>query len=186
MALTTPCIGIVYPQDVDLINVARDFQRVAVTVDSAFCTVQGDLDGKVSKGGDTMSGLLTLGAQAPTATRHALSKGFGDQFYLQVDGGNGMKADLTMNNWMVTDLGPPTNDHDAVRKIYVDGNFVNRDGSVAMSGALDMGGHGVTNLAPTPDGPNWAVPRDWANDTYVNEGGDSMSGPLSIPDNQLT
>ena len=108
-----------YPLDTDLIDVSGDIENLAEAVDTDVEAVEVAVAGKVSKAGDTMTGMLSLPATNPTSLNHAVRKGYVDDFFV-MDAGDQMNGNLDMNNHMVTELRAPSADSDAARKSYVD------------------------------------------------------------------
>lgn len=51
------------------------------------------------------------------------------------------------------------------------------DGSVAMTGAFNMGGHNIENL-DDPENDTDAIPRGWANATYLSKSGGTITGRI--------
>lgn len=187
---TTTCMNLPYPLDTDRINVALDIKNLATKVDTALCGLDGQFDNVVLKTGSTMttSSHLLLGHNAPTSEWTAMSKHFSDLYYLQVDGTNAMKGQLTMNGGgnlhpiVGVECGPNAADvgaNQAITKSFADARYINKTGD-QMTADLNMGGFSLLNLAPAPPGPNSAVPRDWANSHFVDIDGDTMTGNLTM------
>jgi hypothetical protein len=159
------------------------------TARTAAATAQTTADGKVAKAGDTLTGLLTLSG-APTLTLHAATKGYVDG---QITGGSAVdntartaaataqstadgavtnangrvsKAGDTMTGLLVLSGAPSSANH-AATKSYVDG--------------LITGGTAVDSTART----NAATAQSTA-DSKVSKSGDTMTGPLVLPDGTLT
>lgn len=81
--------------------------------------------------------------------------------------GDTMKADLSMGNFRLTDLGDPTSDKDAANKAYVDG-FMPKTGGT-MTGDIGMGGKAVTDLA-SPVNDTDAVNKQYVSDNFAKKG----------------
>jgi len=85
-------------------------------------------DTKVAKSGDTMSGVLAMGANkitglaAPTDANDATNKTYADTKVTKA--GDSMSGDLAMGSNKVTGLSAPTDANDATTKTYVDTEIV--------------------------------------------------------------
>ena len=198
MPANTPNRNYPYPLDTDSIDVAQHIEDLATVLDTDFDDVLATVDNKVSVTGDTMTGQLTLPGAEPTSLNHALSKKWGNSYFLN-KGGDAMSGDLDMNGNNVIGLGAPTGDNMATRKSYVDNlnaNVVKKDvtGTQTMVGALRADYFLIDN-PESPNGPFQAATKKYVDDTisdavgltraeadvrYVNVNGDVMTGALQI------
>jgi hypothetical protein len=172
MPAETPCVDIPYPLDTDPIDVAGDFLRLAERVDAVICAAQGDLTGKVSRGGDTMTGMLTLPGVNPTSDNHAVRKRWVDDFFVHVSG------DTMTGNLQLPTTAPNTSTA-ATPRSYVDTRdnlLLPRDGSRPMTGQLTLASTDGT-------GSNMAMRREWINSNFVHITGDVLSGDLQVGTN---
>jgi hypothetical protein len=139
---------------------------------------------KVTKAGDSMSGVLAMGTNKitglgnPTNAQDAATKTYVDAAdALKVaKAGDSMTGPLAMGTNKVTGMGNPTNAQDATTKTYVDtadALKVAKAGDT-MSGNLAMGGNKVTGLG-IPSASADAVTKSYV-DGYINT---TYLGPLA-------
>jgi hypothetical protein len=139
---------------------------------------------KVTKAGDSMSGVLAMGTNKitglgnPTNAQDAATKTYVDAAdALKVaKAGDSMTGPLAMGTNKVTGMGNPTDAQDATTKTYVDtadALKVAKAGDT-MSGNLAMGGNKVTGLG-TPTANADAVTKSYL-DAYINT---AYLGPLA-------
>ncbi len=148
-------------------------------VDSKFITLSRNLQSKINKTGDVMSGSLDMGnykissTHIPTNPEDLINKVYGDNNYINRSGGS-----LDMGANKITSSYVPKEEIDLINKNYVDNKFVSttnyghmkdyvdnkfvsKTGGV-MSGSLDMGNNKISNLLDPEQG------KDCANKTYVD------------------
>jgi hypothetical protein len=139
---------------------------------------------KVTKAGDSMSGILAMGTNKitglgnPTNAQDAATKTYVDAAdALKVaKAGDSMTGPLAMGTNKVTGMGNPTDAQDATTKTYVDtadALKVAKAGDT-MSGNLAMGGNKVTGLG-TPAASADAATKSYV-DGYINT---TYLGPLA-------
>jgi hypothetical protein len=189
---TTPNQNYPYPLDADLIDVAGDIEDLAKAVDLDVNAVEAVAASKVSKSGDTMTGMLSLPTTAPTSLNHAITKGWADSTYVN-DAGDSMTGPLDMTNHKITGLPNPTADSDAARKAYVDQSMtdairksVEGPGNQTMQSGLTALRFTMTD-PDAPSGPNQAAPKRYVDEkiaaidasNYVQVDGDTMTGRLT-------
>ena len=148
---------------------------------------------KVAKAGDSMSGDLAMGnnivsgLKAPSDANDAARKVYVDDAdALKVaKAGDTMSGDLAMGGNIVSGLKAPSADGDAANKKFVvdeDAKKLSLDGSLAMLANLDMGTHKIVNVVD-PTSAQDAVTKKYADDTFVDVSGDTMSGNLAMGGN---
>src|SRR5260221_9909915 len=149
-------------------------------VDSKFITLTRNLQSKVNKAGDVMSGSLDVGnnkissSHIPSNPEDLINKVYGDIYYINRSGGS-----LDMGANKITSSYVPKEEIDLTNKNYVDVKFVtkanythlrdyvdntsvNKSGDV-MSGVLDMGSKKIINVADP------VSPQDVSTKKYVDE-----------------
>ena len=106
-------------------------------------TVTNEIATKVSKSGDTMSGVLAMGANKitgvgnPTANQDAATKVYvdnADALKLNLAGGT-MSGAIAMGTNKITGMGDPTNAQDAATKNYIDVLFGSTTSAAASAAA---------------------------------------------------
>lgn len=154
-------------------------------VDTQVATATTSINTKVSKSGDTMTGLLTLSG-APTTNLHAATKLYVDTAAnLKVNkAGDTMTGNLAMSANFITGLASPVNSNDAANKIYVD----NQDALKVAKNGDTMTGFLTLNADPT-SALHSATKQyvDAADSTLttsvaakVSKSGDTMTGFLTL------
>jgi len=98
-------------------------------------------DTKVSKAGDSMTGILDMGGNEitnildPTAAQDAVTLGYADGNYLKLSGGT-LTGPLDMGGNKITSILNPSSSQDAVTLIYANNNYVNVTGDTMTGGLI--------------------------------------------------
>ena len=163
---------------------------------------QTQLDQKVSKSGDTMTGTLNMGnkqiknLQAPNLTNDAATKYYVDfvgtgmvsKTGSTMTGALFMENIIDMGNNRVARIAWPVLLDDAVSKRYTDQQFIPRWGGSDVYGNLNMMDYKtITNLR-FPEALGDAVPKgyvDTRDALKLTKTGDTMTGILSMFDNRI-
>src|SRR5260221_2010831 len=128
-------------------------------VASKFITLTRNLQSKVNKAGDVMSGCLDVGnnkissSHIPSYPEDLINKVYGDNNYINRSGGS-----LDMGANKITSSYVPKEEIDLTNKNYVDGKFVTKT--------------------------NYEHLRDYVDNTSVHKSGDVMSGDLNMGSNK--
>jgi hypothetical protein len=153
---------------------------------------------KVTKAGDTMSGVLAMGNNkitglgTPTANADGATKLYVDTADATLTSskvtkaGDTMTGALAMSNNKITGLGTPTVATDASTKAYVDAGDaldVKKSGD-SMTGVLAMGNNKITGLG-TPTADTDATTKAYA-DTKLSLSGGTMTGAIDFSGFPLT
>lgn len=112
----------------DALDTLKELADALANDADAFTTLENKINTKVSKAGDTMTGVLDMGTNkvtssaTPTASSDLTNKTYVDaQRDTRVaKSGDSMSGNLEMSSNKVTGLSAPTNANDATRKAYVD------------------------------------------------------------------
>lgn len=141
-------------------------------VNSNISQMQQDIEDKLFRTGDTMSGTLNMDGNKiinipdPIDDGDAVNKSYVDiNDNKKVNkSGDTMTGSLNMGNNSITNVANPVNNGDAVNKLYVnteDAKKVNKSGDT-MTGTLNMGGNKISNVSdPSNNG-------DATNKNYVD------------------
>ena len=151
-------------------NVDLSSAVVTVTGDTSPVTLAEAISNRITVGGGTVNGLLSL-ALDPTTARHATSKSYVDTAVsarLARSGG-------TMTGVLTLAAAPTTALH-AATKGYVDSLVTGGAGGGSIIGGSVVG---TLTLAGDPAGPLEAAPKQYV-DSRVRRSGDTLTGALSL------